>query len=163
TAGTSSHRSRATAADSSAPSSHPKVTMREARSTSARVTCRGWRPLTSMPSSSSPCTTLRGTAASGSRPAASAWTVPPCCSASRRKCSRAMRLLAEPWRHTKSTVGGVDMVLYLLLHEHPFRPEQGKRDQADDRRDGHEQGIADLPAEQYDETAERDERGEPVA
>src|SRR6266850_6406278 len=50
-----------------------------------------------------------------------------------------------------------------LLHEYPFGFEQWERDQADDRRGGHEQRIADLPAEQDHEAPERDERGEPVA
>src|SRR5437867_6650782 len=50
-----------------------------------------------------------------------------------------------------------------LLHEYPFGFEQWERDQADDRRGGHEQRIADLPAEQDHEAPECDERGEPVA
>src|SRR5438094_3132588 len=51
----------------------------------------------------------------------------------------------------------------LLFHEYPFRLEQRECDEPDDRRRGHEQGIADLPAEQNDEARERHQHSEPVA
>src|SRR5437762_10628503 len=66
------------------------------------------------------------------------------------------------WRHT-NTSRGVSIVITLLFDEHPFGLEQRERDEPDDRCCGHEQGIADLPAEQNREAPERDERGEPVA
>src|SRR5713101_3069681 len=160
TAGTSSQRSRASLDDSSAPSSQPNVTTREARSTSARVTCRGRRPRTSMPSPRSPWTTLGGISASGSSPAQSACTATPRCWARRRKCSRALGGSVKAHEEHRRRRHGR---LLFLLHEDPFRLEQRECDEPDDRRGGHEQGIADLPAEQDHEAPERDERGEPVA
>ena len=80
------------------------VTTRVVFASSVRVSCRGRRPRTSIPSLSSPCTTLDGISASGSTPAPATSRSRPRWRARRRKYSVAMTLLAEPWRHTKSTV-----------------------------------------------------------
>src|SRR6266699_1970761 len=76
--------------------------------------------------------------------------------------SRATRV-AHSRQGTVSTGTSVMRSAYALLHEDPFRLEQWERNERNDRRGGHEQGIADLPAEQDHEAPERDERGEPVA
>src|SRR5262249_46481453 len=48
------------------------------------------------------------------------------------------------------------------LHEDPFRLEQRKGDETDERSGSHEHGIADFPSEQHDETCRCNERREPV-
>src|ERR1700743_3113097 len=54
-------------------------------------------------------------------------------------------------------------VCSLSLDEDPAGLQQRKGDEPDRRGAGHEQRVADLPAEQDDEPAERDEGGQPVA
>src|SRR2546426_7169176 len=74
-----------------------------------------------MPSFCSPLTTRGGMASSGSRPAAPLPTARPRAAASRRSCSAAMTLLAEPWRHTKNTLAAMGPSSFL------FGPREGAR------------------------------------
>src|SRR2546422_7552999 len=66
-----------------------------------------WSPCTDIDAiAKKPLDDMRGISASGAVPAAAASTAMRRPAASRRKCSSAMRLFAEPWRHTKRTRGG---------------------------------------------------------
>src|SRR5215467_3053784 len=50
-----------------------------------------------------------------------------------------------------------------LLHEHPFGLEEWERNESNDRRRGHQPGVAHLPPEKHQEAPKRDQRGEPVS
>src|SRR5215468_8568729 len=50
-----------------------------------------------------------------------------------------------------------------LLHEHPFGPEKWERNKSNDRRRGHQPGVAHLPPEKHQEAPQRDQRSEPVS
>src|SRR5262249_40172503 len=65
-------------------------------------------------------------------------------------------------RHCSAVLGLYPTTL-LLFHEDPLRSCQREGDETDDGGGGHEQRIANLPAEQDNEAADAHEGREPVA